>query len=108
MSSPERGTYSNVGTVTGTLPDPNPANNSSSAALALTAPMTVTAPPVQNAAPMCYTVSLAGVRLKAAKGIVGRALGCTVGKLTTKKLQVRPAGRPDLDQPGSEWRRRTS
>lgn len=88
------GTYSNVATATGALTDPNPANNSSSAMLA------VTAPPVPNPAPRCHTVSLSKVPLKAAKAIVG-ALGCKVGKLTTKSSKAVPKGDVISTKPGA-------
>ncbi len=85
VSGAAAGTYANAAAATGPVTDPNPANNSASATLS------VTPPTIQNPAPMCHTVSLAGVPLKAAKSVVP-ALGCMVGKLTTKRSKSVPKG----------------
>jgi hypothetical protein len=94
VSATAAGTYANVATATGTLTDPNPANNSSSSSLAVTAPL------VQNPAPKCHTASLTGTPLKVAKAVVG-TLGCKVGKLTTKASKSVPKGDVISTSPGA-------
>jgi hypothetical protein len=94
VSATTAGTFANAAAVATALSDPNPANNTSSATLA------VSAAPVQNPAPMCHTVSLSRVPLKVAKSVVGD-LGCKVGKLTTKSSKSTPKGDVVSTSPGA-------
>jgi uncharacterized repeat protein (TIGR01451 family) len=72
VSAASAGSYADAASVSSTLPDPNPANNSASATL------TVNPPPVL--APPCKTVKLTGVTLPIAKLVIP-ALNCKVGEI---------------------------
>ncbi len=75
VAAPTAGSFTNGGAVVATG-DPNPANNSASATL------TVTAPPAAPA-PACKLVALTGYPLSLAKLVIP-ALNCTLGKTTSE------------------------
>ena len=85
VSAAKAGAYANTSLATGSLSDPNEANNSASGTLKVTAPL------VQNPAPRCHIVTMTDVPLAEAKSVV-RALGCAVGKVTTKQSRSVPTG----------------
>ncbi|HEY5316630.1 MAG TPA: PASTA domain-containing protein [Solirubrobacteraceae bacterium] len=97
VSAATAGTYSNTASASTSLSDPNPANNTAAATLGVTAAAVV---PVQNPAPECHTVSLSGAPLKVAKAVV-TALGCKVGKLTSKSSKSVPKGDVLSTSPGA-------
>jgi hypothetical protein len=74
VSTSRAGAFTNTGTATTSIADPNLANNAATA--------TLTVKPSASAA-SCHVLALKGVALVTAKGIL-RALGCRVGKLSTK------------------------
>jgi hypothetical protein len=95
VSAPNAGSYADAASVSASLPDPNPANNSASATLVVNAP---TAPPAP--APNCKVVQLAGTPLAVAKVVIG-ALNCKVGKITSKASKTVPKGLVISTSPGS-------
>jgi hypothetical protein len=99
VSAPNAGSYADAASVSASLPDPNPANNSASATLVVNAP---TAPPAPTPAPApnCKVVQLAGTPLAVAKVVIG-ALNCKVGKITSKASKTVPKGLVISTSPGS-------
>jgi hypothetical protein len=75
------GSYSDVALVNGALSDPNEANNTASATLKVGAAV----------GRRCEVVSLTGLPLKSAKTAI-KALGCAVGKITSKRSVSVPKG----------------
>jgi hypothetical protein len=77
VSAAKAGSYKNSATVSGSLADPNTANNSASATLTVNA---ATGPP---APAKCHVPSLKGASLSQAKAIL-KLLDCKVGRVTKK------------------------
>jgi hypothetical protein len=71
VSAASAGSYADAASVSSTLQDPNPANNSASATLTVNTPAPTTT---------CKTVKLAGVTLSIAKLVIP-ALDCKLGKI---------------------------
>jgi Domain of unknown function DUF11/PASTA domain len=82
------GTYTSIATALTTLADPNQANNTSSATLDV------------SAVRMCRLISLAHLRVAQAKAVIS-ALGCAVGKVTSKASKSVPKGEVISISPGA-------
>jgi hypothetical protein len=94
-SAPTAGSYVDVATVSASLEDPNPANNTVSAPLTVNPPA-VTPPAVTP----CKTIALAGAPLAVAKLVIP-ALNCKVGKVTSKASKTVHKGLVISTSPGS-------
>ncbi len=88
VSASNPGSYADAASVSASLPDPNPANNSAAATLIVNpvpAPAAIPAPPAPPVLPLanCTVLQLAGAPLAVAKVVIP-ALNCKVGKITSK------------------------
>jgi hypothetical protein len=88
VSATSAGDYGNAAAVSTSLPDPNPANNVSSATLDVAALQA------------CHLFSLTGLTLADAKTVI-RAMGCNVGSIKTKSSKSVPKGSVISISPGS-------
>ena len=92
VSAPSPGTFTNTGTLTTSIADPNPANN--------TAAATLTVNPVPVAArSLCRVVTLRAVPLGEAKSVL-RVLGCAIGKVSKHSSKTIPKGDVISTSPG--------
>jgi hypothetical protein len=88
VTAARAGAYTSIATALTTLADPNQANNTSSATLDVAAART------------CHLISLAHLRLSQAKAVIN-ALGCRVGKVTSRASKSVPKGEVISISPGS-------
>jgi uncharacterized repeat protein (TIGR01451 family) len=88
VSTSTAGTFTNTGTVTTSLADPNPANN------AATASLTVNAPAVS-----CHVIALKRLPLAVAKSVL-TALSCRPGAVSKKSSKSVPKGSVISTSPG--------
>lgn len=100
VSAPSVGTYADQASVAAGLPDPTPADNLATATLTVTAPPIISGTPLPPPAPKCTVVSLAGAPLAVAKGVI-TALGCKVGKVTSKRSKKVAKGLVISTTPGA-------
>jgi uncharacterized repeat protein (TIGR01451 family) len=93
VSTSGAGTFTNTGTVTTSLTDPNLANNAATATLAVVAPPAAPTTPTTPTTPKpsCQVITLKGVPLAVAKSIL-RALDCGVGKVSKRTSKSVPKG----------------
>jgi hypothetical protein len=92
VSTSTAGTFTNTGTVTTSLTDPNPANNAATASLTVKA---ATSTPTTS----CRVIALKGVPLNVAKSVL-TALSCRPGAVSKKSSKSVPKGSVITTSPG--------
>ena len=101
FSTSTAGTFTNTGTVTTSLADPNPGNNAATASMTVQAvtPPATTPPTVRTPAISCHVISLKRLPLAVAKSIL-TALSCRPGAVSKKSSTSVPKGSVISTSPG--------